>query len=188
MGAVVDAGDGVMSIGGADNREVLDYDKTIVDTVMKLEDRATQFSLQNYAASGAVFLALFTTRIPVWIATLVVVILWFNLTAAMIDCFRRIRLLLAMHNIARNCWLDGQSKLDLRSKLAADQRIRTYLEGGLPNLAPKDVLLPPVFVNLIPLIASIILLFAPESWYSPRPTVSSQSITLPVLAQPPAAK
>jgi hypothetical protein len=94
------------------NNYLLDYDKMLLDTLMKLEERITKFSIQDYVASGAVFLTLFTTRFPVWIVTPVILLIWVNFTLAMVACFCRHRVLFEMHRITRNCWFEEKSKAD----------------------------------------------------------------------------
>jgi hypothetical protein len=45
-----------------DNEELFQYDTQIINQLNRIEDRITTFAIQNYASSGAVLFAFFTTN------------------------------------------------------------------------------------------------------------------------------
>jgi hypothetical protein len=55
--------------------DALDYDKLVLEQLRHIEDINVKFSLQNYAATGAVFLAHFTGKLPPKFAAPVIIAL-----------------------------------------------------------------------------------------------------------------
>jgi hypothetical protein len=47
--------------------DLLEYDKSIVETLNHIEDVLVKLSLQSYASVGVVLLSYYTTKVPHWI-------------------------------------------------------------------------------------------------------------------------
>jgi hypothetical protein len=132
--------------------EVLDYDKTILETIRHIEDICVKFALQNYAASGAVFLAYYAGKMPLKVTVWVVVLLSLIFTWAICTNILRYRVLWKLHRVARDNWLATQTAL--REQFRADTDCQKYLTmTTLPPLA----FLPVVVINLLPAIAAVVL-------------------------------
>src|SRR3954462_15341555 len=55
--------------------DVLEYDKTIIESIHHIEEILVKFALQNYAAAGAVILAYYTADVPIKAAGPAVIVL-----------------------------------------------------------------------------------------------------------------
>ena len=67
--------------------------------------------LKNYAASGAVVLAYFADKAPLWATIIIVALLNINFAIAIFVQVARVHKLFAMHCIVRNFWLDNWPEL-----------------------------------------------------------------------------
>ena len=132
--------------------DVLDYDKSIIETIRHIEDITTKFALQNYAASGGVFAAYFTKNMSLPMTAVVVVGLSMVFTLAIWFNIRRYRLYWKMHRIARDTWLAEQSAL--REAYSANKACKKYLKlQALPFYA----FWPVIVINLLPAVAAVLL-------------------------------
>ena len=67
--------------------------------------------LKNYAASGAVVLAYFADKAPLWATIIIVALLNINFAIAIFVQVARVHKLFTMHCIVRNFWLANQPEL-----------------------------------------------------------------------------
>ena len=153
--------------------DVLDYDKSIIETIRHIEDIITKFALQNYAASGAVFAAYFTKSMSLRMAAAVIVGLSIVFTFAIWANIRRYRLFWKMHRIARDAWLGGQS--ELREAYRANGSCEKYLKR--PAL-PFCAFCPVIIINLLPAIAAVLLLW----WRAPAEIPNAYKALLQLLS------
>ena len=105
--------------------DVLNYDKSTLESLRHIEDIMLKFALQNYAAAGAVFLAYITDKMPFRYTALMVFVLGVVFTLAIWANISRYRLLWKLHRIARDNWLAEQTAL--RNAFRADADCETYL-------------------------------------------------------------
>ena len=137
--------------------ELLEYDKSILETIRHIEDICVKFALQNYVAAGAVFLAYFSGKMPspslqitAWVVCGVSVI--FTIAIILNAC--RYNTLWKLHCIARNTWLASQPELRQQFREETNPDLKKYLERttlGWLAFAPMIV------INLLPVVAAIIL-------------------------------
>jgi len=132
-------------LGGTTMSEVLDYDKAIIESIRHIEDILVKFSLQNYAATGAVFLAYFTHQMPLRFAGPVVVVLAIVFTAAIWTNIVRYKVFWKVHQIARDRWLADQPLL--MADLKQDADCNKYLER---TTLPAHAYLPVIIISLSP--------------------------------------
>jgi hypothetical protein len=125
--------------------DVLEYDKTIIESIHHIEEILVKFALQNYAAAGAVILAYYTADVPIKAAGPAVIVLGLVFTWAIWSNARRYALLWKMHQIARNNWLSGETALS--HALKAESDCENYL--SLRKL-PFSAFLPLYVINLLP--------------------------------------
>ena len=139
--------------------DLLDYDSSIVEILVHIEDVLVKFALQNYASAGAVFVAYYTHKISLCTAVLVVFGLGAVFVCAIGINVHRYRLLFKIHKVVRDQWLERQTKL--RNALLKDKDCENYLA----ELNPVNTLWPMILINLLPALAAIFLAFS--KWLSP---------------------
>jgi len=135
--------------------EVLEYDLGILETLRHIEDICVKFSLQNYVAAGAVFLAHFAGKMPSPSLQLTAwVVGWLSaiFTIAIILNACRYNTLWKLHCIARNTWLEGQP--DLSQRYRTNDDVVDYLQRTTLGWL---VFAPMIVINLLPAIAAIVL-------------------------------
>jgi len=135
--------------------DLLEYDKSIVETLHHIEDVLVKFSLQSYASVGVVLLSYYTTdKMPRVIAPLLAIVLgcvflwaiWFNL--------RRYTVIFRMHQIARNQWFQKEQK-KLRDALYADVHCHKTLTTPVRFW---EYNWPLMLINFLPIVAAFIQL------------------------------
>ena len=132
--------------------DILNYDKSILESLRHIEDIMVKFALQNYAAAGAVFLAYVTVKVPFRYAALMVFVLSAVFTCAIWANIRRYRLLWKLHRIARDNWLAEQTAL--RNAFRADADCETYLTT---TTLPLHFFLPVTVINLLPAVTAVLV-------------------------------
>ena len=132
--------------------DVLDYDKTIIETLHHIEDVLVKFALQNYAAAGGVFLAFFAAKLPLRVAAPTVVVLGLVFIWAIWSNVERYKLFWKMHRIVRDDWLAGQSQL--RTAFRADADCERYVTT---RTLPSLTFVPMYVVNVLPALAAVVL-------------------------------
>jgi hypothetical protein len=148
--------------------DVLDYDKLLLEQLNRAEDRVERLALQYYAAAGAVLLAHFTGKIPVWATAVVVIVLGVNIIWAILSNIGRYDLLWSLHRIVRDHWLAGRS--ELRDAFRGDAVCETYLTT---KALPFKNFLPLIIANLLPILAVLIWwLVLPDGIGRSEPCVS----------------
>jgi hypothetical protein len=125
--------------------DLLEYDKTIVDSIHHVEDILVKFALQNYAAAGAVILAYYTAKINIKIAAPAVIVLGLVFTWAIWSNVQRYALLWKMHGVVRDRWLTSQS--ELREAFRGEPDCETYLNT---RKLPGRTFIPLYVINLLP--------------------------------------
>lgn len=134
--------------------DILDYDKSIVETLHHIEDVLVKFSLQSYASVGIVLASHYASNIPHWIAPVLGIALGGVFLWAI--CFNLIRytLVFRMHQITRNQWLVKEQP-GLRDALLEDQDCHKNLTT--PVRFWKSAW-PPIVINSLPIVAAFIQL------------------------------
>jgi hypothetical protein len=138
--------------------DVLDYDKSIIETFHHIEDILVKFALQNYAAAGAVFLAYYTHKIPLRIAAPVIVVLAGVFIWAICSNIGRYQLLWKIHRIARNHWLTEQPKL--LKAFRGDADCEKYLTITTHSFW---TFWPVIFINALPAAAAVLVVI--QRWF-----------------------
>jgi hypothetical protein len=142
--------------------ELLDYDKSVVETLKHIEDILVKFSLQNYASAGAVFLAHYNTdKLSLEITVLLVFVLGVVFLSAIASNVHRYRLLHGLHRIVRGQWLKQDAQRDLQNALSQDPALEKYLT----NPFSPWFFLPVFVINALPALSA--LLVAIMSYYRP---------------------
>ena len=65
-----------------DNGDPLRYDELLLTQLNEVGSRVTTFAITNYAASGAIFLAFFATKLQSWVILVAVIIVNCNFVIA----------------------------------------------------------------------------------------------------------
>jgi hypothetical protein len=118
-----------------------------------IEDISVKFALQNYAATGAVFLAYFTGHMSLRMSTAVAFLLSVIFTIAILVNVGRYQLFWKMHRIARDHWLSGQSTL--RDAYRTDTVCDKYLKlKALPVIRAFGLV---ILINVLPAFAAVFL-------------------------------
>jgi hypothetical protein len=106
--------------------DVSAYHGRLLDQFRHVEDTINKFAIQNYASCGAVILSYLTTeRVPLWIATTLVVLISACFTTAIWFQLERARPLFFIQRTVRDHLFDPESGLGL--KLRQDTNCRKYL-------------------------------------------------------------
>jgi hypothetical protein len=151
-----------MGAARTDNQDLFQYDTLIVNQLNRIEDQIAKFAIQNYASSGAVLFAFFTTKIPLLAAFFAVLTLNINFILAIAHNHWRFRMLYAMHDITRNTWFEYKPKGALFQALKDDQQsnqivtIRTASAGD--RRRQFDFNHPAIVSNFLPAAAAYLLL------------------------------
>lgn len=131
--------------------ELLDYDKNIVATLHHIEGILERFALQNFAASGGVFVAYYTNKISLGMATLSVVGIGVVFTLAIWSNIVRYTLFWKLHRIARDTWMEGQPAL--RITIRGDVDCERYITA---KTFAWVTFLQAIIINLLPAIVAIV--------------------------------
>jgi hypothetical protein len=108
--------------------ELLDYDRSIVDTLKHIEDILVKFSLQNYASAGAVFLAHYNTnKLSPRMTVLLFFVIGVDFLSAIASNVPRYRLLYRLHRIVRGQWLKRDAQRNLQNALSQDPALEKHL-------------------------------------------------------------
>jgi hypothetical protein len=141
----------------ADNRDLFRYDQAILRQLNRLEDATTKFALRNYVTSGLVGAAFFATKIPLWAASLVVLVLNVNFVLAIAANVWRYKILCSMHEVTRNAWFELTPRSSVYEALKGDLR-KLSVSGDRRWREQLDFRHPAVYANFVPLAAAVFLL------------------------------
>jgi hypothetical protein len=141
-----------------ENQDPLEYDKLLLTQLNHISDRITNFAITNYAASGAILLAYFTSKLPALLIFLVVLLVNVNFTTAIIKNNLLMKNLYQGHIIARNAWFENKSKTDLY-QLLKDSGLLSDMRTLTSTKLIKQLDFSPVVIsNLIPAFGALMLL------------------------------
>lgn len=139
------------------DQSILDYDKSVLDTLTHIENIQVTFSLQSYASAGAIFLAHFANpdKISIGVTALLVLVVGLVFLSAIWSNGYRYKILFNMHRIARDEWLKKQK--DLRSALYRDSACKKYLTSKSPIST-----WPMLVINALPALSAIVVYLYPR--------------------------
>jgi hypothetical protein len=112
-----------------DGGDALRYDKLLLTQLNKIRDQMTKFALQNYAASGAILLAYFATKVPLWAVFVAILVVNVNFILALASNNWQIKALYAAHKIARDAWFADEPKAQLLEQLKTDEQSNQLFTG-----------------------------------------------------------
>jgi len=138
-------------------KDVTDYHGQLLEQLRHVEDTINKFTIQNYAASGAVVLAYLADKAPLC-TIIIVALLNINFAIAIFVQVARVRKLFTMHCIVRNFWLDNRPEL-LRRLQANSVSSEVLATTTFPRWLPIVILL----AQFLPLL--FLLLVAPFNEY-----------------------
>jgi hypothetical protein len=142
-----------------ENQDPLRYDKLLLTQLRHVSGLVTNFAITNYAASGAIFFAFFTTKLPSWVILVAIIVINCNFVLAIAHNIWVARRLHQMHTIARMAWFENKTKDDLHQSLKKDALSSIMLTIKSTELGRNfDFSHPAVASNLIPALGAIGLL------------------------------
>jgi hypothetical protein len=139
------------------SKDIFDYDKGVLDAIKQRHDTILSFAIQNYTACGAIAFFYFTStnKLPFWLAAVIIFILNINFSLGIAANWFVAKKLYAMHRIAIDCWMRGETRDKLETALRADADSRIILTGReIPIGFSFEH--PAVFANVIPGIALLL--------------------------------
>ena len=139
------------------SKDIFDYDKGVLDAIKQRHDTIVSFAIQNYTACGAIAFFYFTSanKLPFWLAAVIIFILNINFSLGIAANWFVAKKLYAMHRIAIDCWMKGETRDKLETALRTDPDSKTILTNTkIPiGFAFEH---PAVFANVIPGIALLL--------------------------------
>jgi hypothetical protein len=143
------------------SKEIFKYDKGLLEVIKQRHDTLLSLAIQNYTACGAIAFFFFNSsnQLPFWLAAVFVFLLNINCSYGIAaNCFIA-KKMYAMHRIVIRCWLEGNTRPELKAALEADPDSKAILAsnefpGGV------DFSHPAVFANLIPTIGLVLVILA----------------------------